>query len=47
MDGYVTIDDMAIRSFDTEGVEDAVANLFVVAQAEVVAFLFLIGGLVR
>ena len=47
MDGYVTIDDMAIRSFDTEGVEDAVANLFVVAQAEVVAFLLLIGGLVR
>ena len=47
MDGYVTIDDMAVGPFDTKGIKDAVANLFVVAQAEIVAFLLLIGGLVR
>lgn len=46
MDWHMAVDDMTVRSCDAEGIEYAVADDLVVAELEVVAFLFFIGGLV-
>ena len=42
MDGHVAVDDVAITSLHTEGIEYAVADLGRVAQFEVVALFFLV-----
>ena len=41
--GHMAIDDVAVVACNAKGVHDAVANLLVVAQAEVVALLLLVG----
>ena len=46
MNGHMTVDDMAIRSLDTKGIENTVADLLIVTQLEIIAFLFFVGLLV-
>ena len=46
MYGHMSVDDMTVFTFHIEGIQYIVCNVFIIAQKEIVSFLFFMRGFV-